>query len=233
MLHRGLLLESVNIDQPRGGINRCTQLIVVGRLPSVETGGVAAVDLNSHARRTHGDPRQSKSCRRSRPTQVIVAALDSIESAHATAGELREGGADARSRVVWNLLADLRDGARCNAAPAHFNDRKELPQCRTLTTSSLLGLRRRSPWCSWSAHTDKRQAVALLRMSTPPPSTRDSLASASPTSKASKNDDLTRSDRTFMTKAVQGGLAEVELGADCGAKGHAFAGQAIRAAHGR
>jgi len=38
MLHRGLLLESMNIDQPRGGINRCTQLIVVGRLPSAAQG---------------------------------------------------------------------------------------------------------------------------------------------------------------------------------------------------
>ena len=43
------------------------------------------------------------------------------------------------------------------------------------------------------------------------PSTRDS-ASSSQTSKASKIDDLTRSDRAFMTKAAQGGLAEVELG---------------------
>ena len=31
-------------------------------------------------------------------------------------------------------------------------------------------------------------------------------------SKTSKNDDLARSDRTFMTKGAQGGLAEVELG---------------------
>ena len=62
-----------------------------------------------------------------------------------------------------------------------------------------------------SAYGQTTGSGAATNVKSPPPSTRES-ASASPTSKASKNDDLTRSDRTFMTKAVQGGLAEVELG---------------------
>ena len=40
--------ESLNIDRPVGWINRFTQLIVVGRLPSVATGGVR-VDRDGHA----------------------------------------------------------------------------------------------------------------------------------------------------------------------------------------
>jgi len=43
-----------------------------------------------------------------------------------------------------------------------------------------------------------------------PPSTSDAASSAA--SKTSTNDDLGRGDRSFMMKAAQGGLAEVELG---------------------
>ena len=62
-----------------------------------------------------------------------------------------------------------------------------------------------------SAYGQTTGSGAATNVKSAAPSTLES-ASSSPMSKTSKNDDLARSDRTFMTKAAQGGLAEVELG---------------------